>query len=501
MMKKLLFLFLFIACQQAPNSKVLRTTLATEPPTLDWNLATDGISYQVISQLAEGLTQFDLQMNLKPAAAASWEVKDEGLTYEFHLDPAYTWSDGVPLTSAHFKDSWLRLLNPKTAAEYAYFLFDIKNAKDFSLGKITNPAEVGIETPDPQTLIVRLEKPVAFFPAITSFMVTYPIRLDLIEKYGSRWTTPPNLVSVGPFILKEWKHDAKLVLAPNPHYGGFPKPKLRQIDIQLVSDPMTALSLYETGSLDAAPLPPMAMPTYKNSADHVTQSKLRGYYLGFNTAKIDKNVRQALALGLDRQSLKQVLLSGEIPVKSWIPPGMPAFNSEIGLPFDTTRAKEILNNAGPLNMTLMFNSDALNKKIAEWAQEQWNKNLGLKVEINNQEWKTYLHEVKASPTEIFRMGWGADYPDPDNFMNLFTSWSGNNHTRWKNAEYDSLIARAASEQDTDIRMKLYDEAQKMILEDETILIPLFVSVQNLLVKKEFRPYPVIPLDIVLWKYL
>src|SRR3990167_9548011 len=180
----LLFLsFLFFSCTVAPKipeeKREIRISLPSEPPTLDWNLATDNVSYQILNQLMEGLTQFDEKLNVIPAAAKSWEIRDGGRTYLFHLDPRYRWSDGAPLTAKHFSDSWLRLLRPETAAEYAYFLFDIVGARDFNSGKLTDETEVGIEVVDDATLKVTLNSPIVFFPAITTFMVTFPMRKDL----------------------------------------------------------------------------------------------------------------------------------------------------------------------------------------------------------------------------------------------------------------------------------------------------------------------------------
>jgi len=146
------------------------------------------------------------------------------------------------------------------------------------------------------------------------------------------------------------------------------------------------------------------------------------------------------------------------------------------LKFDPERGKKILAETSPLpSVTLMFNSDPVNKKIAEWAVSQWKKYLGIDVALDNQEWKSYLALLRDDPPPLFRLGWGADFPDPDNFMNLFTSYSGNNHTGWKNGRFDELIARGAAEADPKKRQAIYDEAQKLLLEEEAVIIPLFIA--------------------------
>lgn len=500
---------LFSSCSEpkrqatSDEQQEIRISLPTEPPTLDWNLATDNVSYQILNQLMEGLTQYDQNLNPIPAVADSWEVLDQGRLYVFHLNKNYRWSDGQPVIASHFRDSWLRLLSPQTASEYAYFLFDIEGAQKFNSGQIDDPHQVGIEVINDLTLRVRLKKPVVYFPMITTFMVTYPIRLDLIQKQGDRWTAPENMVTCGPYLLKEWWHEYRLKLAINPHYGGSPQPELKKITLFLVNDPSTVLSLYDLDQLDVAPLPPLAMEQYKNHPDLIRLEKLRGYYYGFNIHKKpfdDVRMRRAFAHALDKSILPEILKGGEKVVDSWIPPGMFGYEEKIGLHFDAEKAKKLFVGSAPTQtIPLVFNSDPTNKKIAEWAQAQWKKNLGIDITLQNREWKSYLSLMKEDPPPLFRLGWGADFPDPDNFMNLFTSFSGNNHTGWKNKSYDDLISIAAMEQNPEKRKSLYDQAQEMILEDEAIIIPLFIPTQNILVKPAFRPYPLLPLDFVYYK--
>lgn len=521
MKKFLLFLiplFLFCCSSNEPREtsdehREVRISLTTEPPTLDWNLATDNVSYQILNQLMEGLTQYDDKLNPIPAVAKSWDVSQDGTTYTFHLNRDYKWSDGKPVTAHDFRYSWLRLLNPKTAAEYAYFLFDIKGAQEFNSGRIKDENEVGISVVDDFTLKVQLKKPIVFFPSITTFMVTFPIRKDIVEKYGNRWTDPKNMVTCGPFVLKEWWHEYRLKLVPNPYFGGTPKPSIEQLTIYLISDPSTVLSLYEMNKLDVALPPPIALPTYKNHPDLLRHTKLRGYYYGFNIKKKpfdDVRVRRALAMALDKKEIPNILKGGERAVNSWVPPGMFGFNDEIGLKFNPEKARKLLDEVARENpkkeplftgfaIELVFNSDPLNKKIAEWAQAQWKKHLGITVKLDNQEWKSYLSLLKTDPPGLYRLGWGADYPDPDNFMNLFTSFSGNNHSEWISQEFDQLISQGATERDPQKRQDIYNKAQKLLLEEETIIIPLFVTTQNILVKPYLKPYPVIPMDFVYYK--
>jgi len=499
-MKKIFLTLLagiLFSCQQENiDSKRIRLSLPSEPPTLDWNIATDGVSYQILNQLMEGLTQYDNDLKVIPAIAQSWDISTDGKVYTFHINPAYHWSDGKNVTAQDFYDSWIRLLKPETASEYAYFLFDVVGAKDFNAGK-GNENSLGLKVVDNLTFEVTLDKSLVYFPALTTFMVTFPIRKDIIEQWGSHWTEPEHLISCGAFILDEWWHEYRLRLKPNPHYGGNPKPTLNEVLFYIVSDPATSLFLYEANHLDVSPIPALALERFRNKDDFISIPKLRGYYLGFNTKKKpldDIQVRQALASSLDKSLLPQILRGGETPVDSWVPPGMFGYNPNIGLKLQQKHGS-VANEP----ITLAFNSDAANKKIAEWAQAQWKKNLGVDVQLSTMEWKSYLAELNNNPPPIFRLGWGADYPDPDNFLNLFTSYSGNNHTGWHDDEYDRLIKEGSSESDSVKRQQIYDRAQTILLEEQAVIIPLFVPRQNILVRSSFRPYPLLPLDFVYLK--
>jgi len=486
------------------DESTFRMTLSNEPPTLDWNLATDSVSFDVLINLMEGLTEYDEHLRPRPAVARSWEVSSDGRTYLFHLREDARWSDGKPVTAGDFEYSWKRLLDPKTAAEYAYFLYDIEGAEDYNTGKTDRPESVGVRALDNRTLQVRLRKPIVFFPSIVTFMVTYPMRRDIVEKFGERWTEPGSIVTDGPFVLDEWRHEYKLSLRPNPYYYGT-RPALDRVVMFVVNETTTALTLYETGDLEMATLPPEAMSVYRGKPEYFTAPILRGYYYGFNVLKppfTDPRVRRAFSMAIDRKEFPAILKRGEIPASFWVPPGMPYFNSAIGLPFDPDTARGLLAEAGfpggrgfPA-VTASFNTSPENSLIAENLQAQWKRNLGIQVLLDNQEWKVYLKRLQTDPPPLFRLGWGADYPDPDNFLNLFTSTSGNNRTRWKNNRYDELIRSAAADPNPLRRQKAYDEAQRILLEEDAAIMPLFVATQNWVIKPYVRGLRINALELL-----
>jgi oligopeptide transport system substrate-binding protein len=482
------------AVAASPPSAVLRLAIASEPPTLDWSLATDNVSITIIENLMEGLTAFDDQLQPKPAVASRWDVSPDGMTYTFHLRNDVRWTDGRPVTAQDFEYGWKRLLNPATGAEYAYFLYDLVNAYEYNSGRLTDASQVGVMAVDDMTLRVRLKKPIVYFPSITAFVVTFPQRRDLVERYGRRWTDPGRLVTNGPFTLADWRHEYKVVLRANPAYA-WGRPSIDEVRMYVINDRSTALTLYETGDLDLVPLPPEAIPFYERSPEFARVPILRGYYYGFNVTTppfTDARVRQAFALAIDKSEFPSLLKGGELPTNSWIPAGMFAYNPGIGLAYDPAAARAKLAEAGYPDgrgfpaVTAAYNTDPVNTLIAENLQAQWKRTLGVTIAVDNQEWKVYLKRLQTQPPPIYRLGWGADYPDPDNFMALFTTQSGNNHSRWGSARYDALIAQAASTGDAVLRQRIYDDAQRILTEQEVPIIPLFVASQNYLIKPALR---------------
>jgi oligopeptide transport system substrate-binding protein len=485
-------LFGLLACTPQPSSsdRTFRLVLSNEPPTLDWSLATDSVSITVIENLMDGLTRFDRDLQPVAAVASHWDVSADGRRYLFYLRPDVAWTDGRPVTAGDFEYAWKRLLDPKTGAEYAYFLYPVLNAKAYNTGVMKDPARVGVRALSATVLEVRLERPVAYFPSLTTFMVTFPQRRDLVERFGDSWTAPEHLVTNGPFRLAEWRHEYKLVLAANAgYYGG--RPSLDRVLMYVVNERTTELTLYETGDLDYAQLPPEAIPSFEGTPEHKRFPILRGYYVGFNVTKppfTDPRVRRAFTLALDREEFPKILRGGEHAARSWVPPGMFGYDPSVGLPFDPARARALLAEAGYPDgrglppVAYVFNTGPVNTLVAENLQAQWKNNLGVTVTLDNLEWKVYLKRLQHDAPPLYRLGWGADYPDPDNFLALFTAGSGNNHTGWANARYDELVAEASAEPDRARRLVLYHEAQRLLTEEDVPIIPLFTHVQNVLVK-------------------
>jgi len=494
----LLLLVLASGCKPAPQSgeKHFRVNLGTEPPSLDWSLATDHVSFNVISNLMVGLTEFDKDLKPAPVIAKSWELQDGGKKIVFHLRDDVQWSDGKKVRAQDFEYSWKRLLNPKTASQYAYILFDVANAQEYNEGKVKDASSVGVQAHDDQTLIVTLRHPTSYFLALTTFEVTYPQRQDVIEKFDIGWTKPENIVTNGPFLLQTWRSQNQIALGANPTFFRG-KPSLEKVTMYMVNEKTTAITMFEQGNLDFVDdhsIPPLDKPRLSKMPGYKLVPQLRGEYYAFAVARKpfdNPKVRKAFAMAIDREVLPKILQGGVTPATSWVPPGMLAHNPEIGLKFNPTEARRLLAEAGYPEgkglppIVLGYNTDEEKKLVAEAIQSMWQTNLGVVVSIENQEWKVFLKKLENDPFPVFRSGWGADYPDPDNFMKLFTSNSGNNHGRWKNHRYDQLLDRAARELDAKKRGQLYDEAQKILTEVDVAIVPLYWKAEPTMLNPKF----------------
>lgn len=490
---------------------ILRLNLGFEPDTLDWAKATDSYSFDVIANIMVGLTKYNNNLKSIPSLAKSWDLSDDGKTYTFHLDKNARWTDDKPVLAQDFEYGWKRILNPQTAAPYAYLLYPVKNAQAYNTGNISNPNQIGVKALDDFTFQVELESPLAFFLNLTSWAVCFPQRKDIIEKFGDDWTEPKNIVTCGPFKLDKWQHEYKVTLSKNPLYKN-PEPKINGIKYFIVPEQSSGFSLFmnnEIDSADSRSIPISEIETIRKMKESSFYPLLRGTYVGFNVHKPpfnNKYLRAAFSHALDRNVFPKVLKRGEVPTASWVPPQLKDFYCpDIGCHFNPELAREFLSKAGYPDgkdfpqISMLFPTKEEAKVIAEAIQAMWRKVLNVNIELENKEWKVYLNTLQKDPPHIFRMSWGADYPDPDTFMNLFTGFSGNNHGRWKNPIYDKLVLRAARTLDLEKRQSIYRKAQKLLLEKEVAIAPLYFNTQTILNKPWVQNFEFNPMDLVFYE--
>jgi oligopeptide transport system substrate-binding protein len=469
-------------CSKTPS--VLRLNLGTEPPTLDPTRMTDLTSFQVFNLLMWGLVRLDKQGNIAPALARRWTLSPDGRTYRFTLDPLAKWSDGQPVTAAQFVDGWRYGLEPKRGNPYAFLLFDVTGAKAFQSGVSSDFKSVGIRAVDPHTVEIRLDHPVAYFLSLLTFPTAMPLRLELIAQHGSTWTEAGHLVGTGPFVLTQWQHDSQIVVSPNPHNPARSK-QLKAVHLAMMSDANTALGVYRQGGLDMVEtLPQLEIAQLAKRPDAHRQTMNAIFYLGFNAQKppfTNPKVRQAFALAVDRQALLTFLQKPDQPLKGLFPPGVVGYDSTVGLGYDPVKARALLAEAGYPGgkglpeVTLGFPSRFELRREAEVLQYFWQTQLGVRVRLASTEWKQYLQQLGTDPPGIYRESWYADYPDPDTFASLFTSYQGSNHTRWKQTKYDKAVQQTARQPNGPARQAMYKALQQHLLEQEAVIAPLYAN--------------------------
>ncbi len=494
------------------RSETLINNLQTEPPSLDWHKGTDTTSSEVVGNIMEGLTALDFDdPNLKPvpALALNWQGDKASRVWTFTLREDVKWTDGVLFEAQQVADGWERLLNPKTAAQYSYFLYPIKNAKAYNEGKIKDFSQVGIKILAKNKIQVTLEEPMSFFPSILNHHSTFPIRKDIVEKFGDRWTNPENIVTLGAYKLSKWDHDDAILLERNENYFG-EKAKTKYVLERMIQEQSSALNAFDVGDLDILQeLPSTELGILKKRKEYVKTPLLGIYFYGFNIKQKpldDANIRRAIAAAIDKKEIIKVLNGEQIPGSSFVPNGMLGYEIDVGIPYNVEKAKEYLAKSSYKTsdkvpkITLLFNTNENHQKMAENVQAQLKKNLGLNIELKNEEWKVLLDRYKVKKGYgIYRLGWIADYSDPDNFMQIMTSYSENNHTNWQNPQYDELVKKALSEQEVQKRKDYYKEAQKILLEEAAAVVPIYTYVHSILVNPRVRGYKTNPMDQKIFK--
>ncbi|MEC2129675.1 peptide ABC transporter substrate-binding protein [Brevibacillus centrosporus] len=478
--------------QPAPAEKpkaeqVLRWNLHSEPPSADPGLAEDTTSAAVTKALFDGLTRIGPEGKPVEAVAEKIDVSEDLKTYTFTLRES-KWSNGEPVTAHDFEYAWKRALDPKTASNYAYQLYYIKNAEKANKGE-GSLDDVGVKAADDKTLKVELANPTPFFLELTAFQTYFPVNKKLIESNPNWAGDAKTHVGNGPFKLETWDHKSKMVMVKNENYWDKDNVKLDKINFSMVEDENTELSMFENGEIDWAgsplsSLPTDAMPALKDSGKLQVKPVGATYWYKFNTEKPPFNnvkIRKAFAYSINRQTLiDNVLQANQQPAMAAVPPTMALNQGGYFKDNDQETAKQLLDEGlKELGMTklppitLAYNTSEGHKKIAEAIQDQWRKNLGAEVKLENQEWKVYLETMHEGNYQVGRLGWSGDFNDPINFLELFKDKNGgNNDTRWENPKFKELLNQSAMEGDPEKRKAILGEAEKIMM-DEMPIMPIY----------------------------
>ncbi|MEN9663634.1 MAG: hypothetical protein RL324_2583 [Verrucomicrobiota bacterium] len=485
------------AKRETPVEAGLRTrTLylgnSQEPGDLDPQIITAYTENTIVLALFEGLTAVDETTGKSvPATAESWKVSDDGLTYTFNLRPSARWSNGDPLTAADFVWSFRRVLSPALASEYSYMLWPIRNGRAFTEGKLTDFAQVGVRAPDEHTLVVTLEAPCPWLLALTANPSWFPVHRATLEKFGAadkkgtRWTRPENMVSNGPFVLKEWTPDSRIVTEANPRYWDAARNRLAGVVFSPIASGATEEKSFRAGQLHITyGLAPDKIVAYRAESPQLLRADpfLETFFLSFNTAKppLDNaKLRQALSLAIDRTALARDVLHGSVAAAAeFTPPDTAGYTATPALKTDFAAARQLLTEAGypggrglpPLE--LQVKADDLHKIAAETIQQMWQRELGVTVTLANMEQKTWLQRLNNHDFQISTTRWIGDYVDANTFLEMWITGGGNNWTGWSEPRYDALVAEAGRTLDPAKRHDLQRQAEAILLERLPI-IPVF----------------------------
>ncbi|WP_144533089.1 peptide ABC transporter substrate-binding protein [Bacillus pumilus] len=476
----------------------LNVNISTEPFSLHPGLANDSTSGSVIRQTFEGLTRINAEGKPENAMASDIKTSADGKTYTFTLRDA-KWSNGDPVTAEDFEYAWKWALDPKNESQYAYQLYYIKGAEAANKGE-AKVADVGIKAKDKKTLVVELENPTPFFTELTAFYTYMPVNKKVAEKNKNWYTNAgENYVSNGPFVLSQWKHGGTITLEKNNEYWDKDTVKLKKINMSMIKDTNTELSMFQKGELDWAGSPTGNLPTeslqkLKKDGGLKIQTIAGIYNYKFNTEVKplnNANIRKALAYSINRQAIVDKITQGEqVPAMAIVPPTMEGFTDNKTGYFkdhDVDTAKKLLEKgAKELGyksvsdlpaLKLSYNTDEAHQKIAQAIQEMWKKDLGVKVELDNSEWNVYIDKIHSGDYQIGRMGWLGDFNDPVNFLELYKDKDGgNNDTGWESKEYKQLLNDSAKETDKTKREEMLKKAEEIIINDMPIA-PIYFYTQ------------------------
>ena len=459
----------------------------TEPLSLDPALITGVPESRISYALFEGLTVPDAETGMPvPGLASSWTVSKDLKTYTFTLRQT-TWSDGTPLTAQDVVDAWLRVLDPATGSPYAYLLGDHIEGADAYL-KGTGPAAgVRIRALDPRTFQVTFVGPLPYALAMlshTAFVVTPTFA---VRRFGrGAWTKPAHFIGNGPFVLKAWRPQDRVVAVKNPRYWDAANIRLHSITFLAIEDQNAAYEKYKAGEIDYATddsIPTARIDEVRLRRDFHRVPGSTVYYYIFNVTRrpfTDARVRKALAMALDRRQLTdKVLKSGDVPTAGLVP-AMGGFATTRGNGFDPGRAQALLAQAGYPGgrgfprFTLLYNTSSRHKLIAEWVQAAWKGVLGIDVELQNQEWSTYLETRQVTHEfDLARASWLADYPDPGNYLDMFKTGSGNNSGLYSNRAFDALVDQSSLMPAGAGRNQVLQRAEAVLIDQDQAVIPIY----------------------------
>jgi oligopeptide transport system substrate-binding protein len=485
----LIFALIIQSCKSREllkDDSTLKIQMTAEPVTLDFSQSEDGISLKILNFLMDGLTGYDEKGNLVNRIAKKIETSKDGLKIKVVLSDR-KWSDGKPLEANEYIYAFKRTLDPNTLSKLSDLMFFIKNAKEYKEGKIKDFSKVGVKALDSKTLEFTLITRVNFFNELFALSIFYPQRENLFTNLNY-----PK-ITVGPYFISNYEKKNKIELLVNPYHELYLKlPK--KVQFLLVQDENTALNLFEQNKLDLVfRFPNFNLQKLKEKNLVKTFPFFATYFFGFNHESnfwAQKKARLAFAMSIDREAVVKAIDSQDEPSYSWIPSSMPFSNLNIGVKKNLNQAKKLWSELkikpNSNDLILYIDSGERNKIIAEKVIQDVIQSGGPKFSIKMSDWKTHIGILNSKKANIFRFGFLSVFLDP--FAHLFMLESGNpnNYTNWKSKFYDDLLLKIITATKNTEKQKLVDQAQKYILEDEVVIVPIFNYNQSVLVSSKIK---------------
>ena len=485
-------------CGSKTDTDTFRFASELDIQGMDSTVVDDGMSFNAIHAITDGLTAVNEKGKTAPAIAKSWDVSDDGKTYTFHLRDA-KWSNGDKVTANDFVYSWRKII--KDAGNYAYMLGNggasVKNADALmELGANATDeqmATLGVTAKDDKTLVVELENKVPYFTDLMAFPCYFPQNEKFVEKCGKNYGTKPEYtLSNGAYKMTKWVKGNKATFTKNDKYYDAKTVATKNLEMYLVQDPKTAAQNFDNGKVDYATINSTLVDKYKDKDTFTTFNEGYLFYLQLNfknNTVANKNVREALAYAINRKDLcENVLKDGSMAATGFVPsqlstsPAGRDFRDDADkyVSYDQKKAQEYLDAAkkelgtDTITVDLLYGTDeSPMDTMAEYLQGSFTKLKGLKVNMVATVKKDRIYNREEHGTyEIACTRWGPDYADPTTYLNLFLTGNSNNFGKYSNAKVDSLMKQVQTESDVNKRWDLMTQVEKTAL-DDLAYIPVF----------------------------
>ena len=465
-----------------------------EPDSLDPSISqTDG-SIAILSDVFESLTALDGHDHVVPGTAESWRRAD-ALTWVFKLRPNALWSDGTAVTAGDFVFSWRRFLDPKMAAFLASSIgVTVSNGTEILAGR-KPPTALGVRAIDNTTLEVTTAVPTPFLPQLVAAPQFAPLPRTTIEKLGKDWTKPGNMVSNGPYLLRDWQVNSKVVLVKNPRYWDAANVMLTRVTYLPVEDATADLKLYQSGENDMTQtLPPGSFQSLKAQYPREIHNSvvfgLRYYALNINDPLLkDVRVRQALSMVIDRDILAgKVTADGQVPAYGLMVKGVVGADvlsyawATWPMARRVAEARKLLADAGVkqgTHLKFTYNTSEYHRKVGLFTASEWKTKLGLDTDMDSLEFKVLVRKRQDAQYQIARDGWIPFSPDPTGMYTLVRCASEANDSKYCNRHADDLVHEGELTTDPSRRQALMTEAARLVMEDYPLIPLLQYSVPRL----------------------